>query len=296
MDHASLKLFLQLADTLHFGATSRMCNISPSALSRQIQRLEEAVGHRLFDRDHRTVRLTDAGKVFRRYARSELELWRGFAEELEREETVLHGEVSIYCSVTASLSMLPNALAAFRAAAPVVRIRLQTGDAGSAVEKVMAGDVDFGVSALPASVPEGLVFHHLAEVKLVFVVPKATWKFSAEVASGDPLPWEKIPLILGQNGVARERVDEWLRRQGIQPDIYARVAGNEGILSMVALGCGAGVVPEPVLTESSLKQDLLRLEVANPPESYQVGVCARESRIKNRLQGAFWAALQGTVK
>ena len=44
MDQYSLKMFLELADSLHFGRTSRKCNVSPSVLSRTIQRLEEEVG------------------------------------------------------------------------------------------------------------------------------------------------------------------------------------------------------------------------------------------------------------
>src|SRR5690606_30075247 len=64
MDFAELRLFLHLSRSLHFGRTSTECHISPSALSRAIQRLERDVGHALFARDNRSVELTPKGKRF----------------------------------------------------------------------------------------------------------------------------------------------------------------------------------------------------------------------------------------
>ena len=70
MDFNELRLFNHLAGTLHYGKTSRACNISPSALSRTIVRLEEEVGHKLFYRDNRSVELTDTGKIDRLFSMS----------------------------------------------------------------------------------------------------------------------------------------------------------------------------------------------------------------------------------
>lgn len=68
MDLRALKLFLHLTESCHFGRTARAMHVSPSTLSRQIQRLEDNVGHLLFLRDNRTVTLTEAGKHLRKFA------------------------------------------------------------------------------------------------------------------------------------------------------------------------------------------------------------------------------------
>ncbi len=68
MDSHSLKLFLSLADNLHFGKTSREQHVSPSALSRSIKQLEDELGAPLFVRDSRSVQLTREGQQFREYA------------------------------------------------------------------------------------------------------------------------------------------------------------------------------------------------------------------------------------
>ena len=61
MDSQALRLFLSLADNLHFGKTSREQHVSPSALSRSIKQLEDELGAPLFLRDNRSVRLTREG-------------------------------------------------------------------------------------------------------------------------------------------------------------------------------------------------------------------------------------------
>ncbi|MEJ1267288.1 LysR family transcriptional regulator [Pantoea ananatis] len=72
MDLRDLKLFLHLAESCHFGRTARAMHVSPSTLSRQIQRLEEDVGHALFLRDNRTVALTEAGERLKLLAATNL--------------------------------------------------------------------------------------------------------------------------------------------------------------------------------------------------------------------------------
>ena len=68
MDTKSLKLFQHLANSLHFGKTAAAYHLSPSTLSRSIQRLEEELGSQLLIRDNRSVLLTKEGKQFLAYA------------------------------------------------------------------------------------------------------------------------------------------------------------------------------------------------------------------------------------
>ena len=75
MDIRALEHFLTLAETLHFGRTSRLCHISPSALSRSIRQLEQEVGTTLLYRDNRRVSLTREGERFRDYARQAVSDW-----------------------------------------------------------------------------------------------------------------------------------------------------------------------------------------------------------------------------
>ena len=93
-----------------------------------------------------------------------------------------------------------------------------------------------------------------------------------------------------RSGLARQRVDRWFRDLGIKPLIYAQVAGNEAIVSMVSLGFGIGVVPEIVLDASPLAGQVAVLRVTPALAPYEVGLFTLEKKLRSPLIQAFWAA------
>ncbi len=139
MNTRTLKHFLALADSLHFGRASDACHISISALSRNIRQLEDELGVILFNRDNRTVALTVEGQKFQQYAKDATTQWNLICNELADNSDQLHGKVSMYCSVTASYSILFDLLNRFRHAYPGIEIKLHTGDPEHAIARIIAG-------------------------------------------------------------------------------------------------------------------------------------------------------------
>jgi LysR family positive regulator for ilvC len=84
--------------------------VSPSTLSRAIQRLEQETGCVLFERDNRSVRLTPAGDKLREFGGALLQEWRQLKQELKRSDEPLQGRLRVFCSVTASYFLLPEVL------------------------------------------------------------------------------------------------------------------------------------------------------------------------------------------
>jgi LysR family positive regulator for ilvC len=127
-------VFLHLCRTLDCGRTSTDCHVSPSTLTRTIQRLEAPAGTRLFDRGPRGVALTAEGHRFRGYARQALELWQDY-RAAGPVPAGLTGSLSVFATVTACQTLLPDLLAPFQAAHPDVRMDLRTGDAAAALAR-----------------------------------------------------------------------------------------------------------------------------------------------------------------
>ncbi len=286
MDTFSLENFTHLAATLSFSRTSRERNISPSALSRQIKRLEEEVGATLFVRDNRSVRLSPAGAQLREYASEMIGRLDALCASFEAPRGVLRGEIALYCSVTACYSVLPDIIARLRAAHPAIHLKLQTGDEALAVQRVQEGAADVAVAALPDALPRALAFKTVTRTPLVFVAPDVPCAV-AELVARRQIPWSEVPMILSEQGLTRKRVDAWFRAQGASPSIYARVSGNEAILAMVGLGLGVGVVPELVF-EKSPPQSVRTLPVRPELTAYTVGLCARKNRLASAHIRALW--------
>jgi LysR family transcriptional regulator, positive regulator for ilvC len=285
MNIQELRLFKHLSGTLHFGQSSRACHVTPSALTRIIQRLEEDLGENLFLRDNRSVTLTTAGKVFRSYADDVIQRHEVLLGDLSRED-VLGGEISLYCSVTAAYSILPAIFQKFRFVHPDVHINLQTGDAALALTKLQNREADITVAALPDTLPQRVEFLKILETPLVFIVPSA---FPETVHyQGETIDWLKTPVITADFGLSRERTDRWFREKGIVPNVYAQVAGNEAIIAMVALGCGVGVVPGLVLEKSPLKEQIDTLTVNPELKSFSIGICTMRKNMRLPQVDAFW--------
>ncbi len=292
MDTKNLKLFLNLAETLHFGRASELSHISVSALSRNIMQLEESLGVKLFERDNRSVTLTKAGKDFTHYANETINQWDIIRSSLQESSQTLSGELSVYCSVTASYSFLYDILRKFRLAYPQVELKLHTGDSEHALNKTLSGTEDITMGAIPQRLPQGVEFKAIANSPLIFIAPRENTELislaNTQTASMMQENWQKIPMILSEQGVARKNANHWFNEINVTPNIYAQVAGNEAIVSMVSLGFGIGIVPQIVLNNSPLKESV---EIVTPPielAPFNIGLFTLEKKLKNPLVSAFW--------
>ena len=282
-----LHQFLSLAEQLHFGRASIANNISISALSRNIRQLEQETGAELFYRDNRSVSLTPNGLKFQQYAREATRQWRQVCLDLSKTEDQLLGEISLYCSVTASQSILFGLLNRFRQSHPGIDIKLHTGDPEYSISRVVAGDEEIAIAALPPSIPRGVAFKSIAMSPLLFIAPKN--HIGMDILEDNDLEqWSKLPMILAEKGLGRNRVDQWFKSLGVNPRIYAQVAGNEAIVSMVSLGFGIGVVPKIVIENSSLADQIRILDIEPALEPYNLGLFASKRSLNNPLVGAFW--------
>ena len=290
MDIRALGQFLSLAEHLHFGRASVACNISISALSRNIRQIEEETGATLFHRDNRSVNLTSKGRQFQAYAKQAIRQWQAVCNQLAETADELTGELSLYCSVTASHSILFDLLNRFRPDYPGIDIKLHTGDPEHAIGRIVAAQEEVAIAALPGSLPRGVEFKSITTSPLLFIAPRENGEFEIPATTrNSKKQWGQVPMILSEGGIGRTRVDQWFRQLSVTPRIYAQVAGNEAIVSMVGLGLGIGVVPQIVIDNSPLADRIRVLNIKPALEPYNVGLFTLKRSLSNPLVSAFWS-------
>jgi LysR family positive regulator for ilvC len=287
MNWDDLRIFLHLSRSLHFGRTGKEMHKSASAVSRVVQRLEEELGRSLFERDNRKVQLTPHGEALLRYASDALAHWDEFRGSLRQGGTGVRGSISVFASVTACQSFLPRLLTRFREVHPDVQLKLETGYAVDALEKLEQGQVDVTVAALPERVPRQLVSRVVEVTPLIFVSPAAPSEASRRVDKRS-IDWAQVPMVLPAQGLARGAVDRWFRARKIKPRVYSEVMGNEAILALVSTGCGVGVVPKLVLDKSPLHGDVRVLSVEPGLGEFHVGLCTARRSLEKPVVSAFW--------
>ncbi|WP_022941894.1 HTH-type transcriptional activator IlvY [Psychromonas hadalis] len=292
MNIKSLQLFLSLSNSLHFSKTAQANHISPSTLSRSIARIEDELNVALFIRDNRSVRLTEAGNIFKKYTQKQIDQWELLKSELKDSKSELEGQINIYCSVTAAYSHLPPILDKFRQLHPKIEIKLNTGDSALAVDQVLLKQVDFAITAYPDNFPAGLHFKKLAEIPLSIIAPTTPCAVTQQI-NQQTIEWKNIPFILPEHGSVRRRFDNWHRKLKVgKPHIYATVAGHEALISMVALGCGVGIAPDVVIENSPVRERVQSLSSNSVIESFDLGVCCNKKRLQEPLIDAFISCVE----
>ncbi|MDG2917451.1 HTH-type transcriptional activator IlvY [Bisgaard Taxon 10/6] len=291
MNFNDLSLFLQLLETRNFSKTAMQSHMSPSTLSRQIQRMEEELGGVLFLRDNRQVQLTELGEQFAQFAKRSRADWQNFQNQLRSNSAELSGELKLFCSVTAAYSHLPQVLKNFRLRYPKVEIQLTTGDAASAIQLVQSQQADLALAGKPLNLPNAVVFHPIDQVSLSLIAPRVACP-ATQLLQQDPVNWQEMPFILPVEGPVRQRIDQWFRRKKIKhPKIYATVSGHEGIVPMVALGCGLALLPDVVIKNSPMNTQISSLTVDTPVAPFELGVCVQKKSLELPLIRAFWQCL-----
>lgn len=303
MDTKSLQIYIDLAENLHFANTSKKHHVSASTLTRLVQRLEQQAGTALFERSNRHVGLTQAGQHYLDFARSTLLCWQQFKQDAGIAGDTLTGAVSLYCSVTASHSLLDNILSDLRRAQPDIELKLHTGDQALSLDRLKQGQEDLVIAAKPARWDGQMDFKRLARSELVLIGPRKSCAVRDQLDTlAASFSWSDLPWVLPEQGLTRERLDHWFREQRIKPTIYAQVTGHEAIVSMVALGCGVGLVPRLVLTNSPVFDsiDVLRVgadsnKLAGQPSAVladiEIGLCVMKRRINEPLIEAVWRSV-----
>ncbi|MEM8563082.1 MAG: HTH-type transcriptional activator IlvY [Pseudomonadota bacterium] len=298
METRSLTVFLSVADTLNFSRSSETLHMSVSAVSRTIKRLEDELSQPLLERDKRRVRLTKAGREFQEYARSALSEWQRLQRKLATDKNLV-GEVRLYCSVTATHSILAPILAAFRTLHPAVDILMHTGDQADGVSRVLDGQDDVAVSGRPLQLSHRLSFLPLLDTPLQIWAPTAVCAVQRQLQTQEQTlqdyDWSDIPFILPERGITKEMLDSWLRTHGIQPRVYAQVAGHEAIVAMVSLGLGVGIAPSLVVEKSSFAMGVRPLALNDPLPPLTVGLCALKQRLTYPVVNSLWSVAGQTA-
>lgn len=140
---AYLRTFLALAEAKNFTKTGTLVNLSQSAVSMQIKRLENEVGKKLFDRIGKRVKLTTEGSILIKYAMRIVKEHDEAVEALSNPN--LEGHIRFGSPEHYTAGVLPNLLARFARSYPDVTVEMRCENSDVIKECVDKGELDLGI-------------------------------------------------------------------------------------------------------------------------------------------------------
>ena len=246
MELRHLRYFIAVAEELHFTRAAERLHIGQPPLSHAIQVLEADVGALLLARTKRSVRLTEAGKLFLADARRILALSEQAQETARRAERGEAGELRIGFTYSTPLTPLfAAAINRYRAAYPQVTLTLHELATLRQVEGLALRTLDLGFIRPPElPLPDSISLTNLREDPLVLVLPVGHRLASRRAVAIRELANEPFVMYPQNAGTGiYPQILRLCRAAGFAPHIAQTAGEASTIIGLVAAGCGVTVLP-----------------------------------------------------
>lgn len=138
-----LRYFDEVARVGSIRQAAESLHVAPSAVNRRIQDLEDELGVPLFERLPRGMRLTAAGELFVQYVRGRASALEEVRSEIEELQGLRRGSVKLVASQALAPEFMPQLVAEFRRAHPLVDFHVHIGDHVQALRALRAFETDF---------------------------------------------------------------------------------------------------------------------------------------------------------
>lgn len=241
-----LRYFVAVAEELHFGRAAQRLGMAQPPLSQQIQRLEQIIGARLFERTSRRVQLTDAGNALLPDARRLLAGAEAALLAARRAGRGEQGELRVAFAATVMFLALPEIIRAFRDRFPGVHLDLREMPTGPQLAGIKAGEIDIGFVREPEPDPELDIVTVMRE-PLRIAVPKGHPLASRATISVRHLADEPFVLFPAELAPGlHAQVMALCRAAGFTPRVVEESRELYTSVSLVEAGIGVSILPASV--------------------------------------------------
>lgn len=249
-----------LSKTLNFTKAADIVHIVQPAFSRQVKQLEDEIGAKLFDRNKRNVKLTQAGHYYIKETSkiiAQLDRVAIKAAQIHKGEA---GEIKIGYTHSSMQIILPDILKAIKSRFPNLKMRLKEMNNKDHYPALLQGDLDFGIGTNPI-VPSNLKSKVIFEDNFAVILPKN--HLIDEKNFEDLSVFSKEEFILPSASSAPEhirKIETICSKAGFKPQVVHET--DFAVASFKLIEMGMGISIEPV---SSLKGQNFNIRAIDLP-------------------------------
>ena len=270
-----LRYIVAVAHERSFGRAAQRCFVSQPALSVAIQKLEDELGTRLFERGKAEVSVTPVGERIVEQAQKVLEEAARVKELAQAGRNQLSGPLRLGAIYTVAPYLLPDLIPALRAIAPQMPLEIEENLTEHLEAALKSGRIDAAIIALPFD-PPGIATEYLYEEPFEIVVPRDhKWAKRKSVAA-DELSAERT-ILLGVGHCFRDQVLDACPELNRGDSPVTRANSLETVRNMVASGLGVSVLPRDAMTPKYHSQLVVPVPFTRPTPARRIGLAWRKS-------------------
>lgn len=292
MNLRDLHYFITTAEELHFARAAELCHVSQSTLSIQIKKLEDTLGVALFERNGKTVMLTDVGAQLVFKARAVLEAVQEMKALARVHTDPFSGELRLGAFPSLAPYFFPLIIGALAELLPQLRVVLIEEKTDELVKRLGEGSVDAVLIALPHEVAKCTAVVLYDEPFLLAVARSHPLAKKKTVAFEDMLQ-EKM-LLLDEGHCLRAQALTVCANIGVGEASSYRATSLETLRNMVATGAGVTFMPKLAVRERDPLVAYIPFE--NPGPSRTIGLMFRHSDPRTVLYNRLVEIMRGNFK
>ena len=286
MEFHQLRYVCAIAETGSFSRAAERCQVAQPSLSQQVLKLEEDLGAKLFDRLGRSVRLTEAGRVFLLHARSILSQMETARSSVADKCADVRGSVAVGVIPTIAPYLMPRYTTAFTKKYPEAKLRIVEETTPILVDSLRDLSIDLAILALPLR-HKDLELFPLRTEPLFAVLPKDHPRAADESLALKDLRGESF-VMLRDGHCFRDLSLAACTHARVTPRIAFESGQFSSIFGMVAAGVGISLVPEMAVDRNAGCR-FVRLSDARATRTIVAAVL--HGRSFNRIQQAFLSGI-----
>ncbi|GAA5017464.1 transcriptional regulator CynR [Streptomyces siamensis] len=240
-----LRYLLAVAEHGSFTRAADDLHISQPTLSQQIKQLERSLGVQLLDRSGRTVRLTDVGEVYQRYARQAMRSLTAAQRAVHDVQDLSRGELRLAVTPTFIGYLVGPMAAEFHTRHPGISLSLKEMTQDRMEAALLADDIDLGI-AFDAPHQQGINARRIFTESLSLVVgPDYARDREPEALAVQDLATLELAL-LSPDFATRSHIDAYFGRHRVSPRIAIEANSIQALVEIVQRTTLATVLPDAV--------------------------------------------------
>jgi DNA-binding transcriptional LysR family regulator len=264
-----------IAEQGSFMAAALTLKVSQPALTRTVQRVEQALGLQLFRRTTRRLEITPAGQQFIALANrilDDLRISFGNLREISHEQ---RGQVIVSAVMSVAYNQLPGIVAGYRRSRPRIEIQLREGVHGTVVEDVRSGVADLGLTYVD-DIPEDFSSIALGREAFHVVMPRGhQLSGKSGIALAEVARYAMVSLP--KDSQTRRLLDGLAAAAGFSLQHVVTVSQFATVMQCVHAGVGLSIVPGGAVA-GALRAGLICRPLAQPSVSRTMGVVVLKDR------------------
>lgn len=268
MELRQLRYLLTVADEQSFTRAAEKLFVTQSALSQQIQKLEEQVGDPLLERATRQIRLTPAGEILVRHASRMFGELDAAQSEIRELRGLQRGILRIGVVQTINAMIIPQAVAAFNATYPQVRIQIEELSAGEIERGLQSGELQVGVGFVPTTDPD-IEAESLFTEEMILIVGREHPLAECETLEFSDLADVSLTLLPIQF-CTRRLIEDFAHKAGVSIQVQIEMNTIGALLSIVQNSTLGTILPRMALSPKN-STELKSVRLINPTPTRIVG-------------------------